>query len=109
MEPHNAAVTKAIIEAERLCAGSPEAREAWRKVSEIEESIATMYGHGVSEFEHEIAILGAVTAAIKGGDPDRAIRLADRYLGGVRLPVREQLIEHRDRAMLERDRMAQAE
>lgn len=74
----NARVTEAILRAERLAAGSDEAREAFREVGRIEESIADLTP--AHDLEGEIARLGAVTAALSAGDPLRALWLVDLYL-----------------------------
>lgn len=73
----NARVTTAILGAERLPPGSPEAEEAFRKVGLLEESIASLTPS--DDLEGEIARLGAVTAALSAGDPLRALVLVDRY------------------------------
>ncbi|MBK9264457.1 MAG: hypothetical protein IPM54_32235 [Polyangiaceae bacterium] len=74
----NVRVTEAILRAERLAAGSDEAREAFREVGRIEESIADLTS--AHDLEGEIARLGAVTAALSAADPLRALWLVDLYL-----------------------------
>ena len=74
----NARVTEVILRAERLAAGSDEAREAFREVGRIEESIADLTP--AHDLEGEIARLGAVTAALSAADPLRALWLVDLYL-----------------------------
>jgi len=74
----NARVTEAILRAERLAAGSDQAREAFREVGRIEESIAVLTP--AHDLEGEIARLGAVTAALSAADPLRALWLVDLYL-----------------------------
>lgn len=74
----NARVTEAILHAERLPMGSDQAQEAFREVGRIEESIADLTP--ADDLEGEIARLGAVTAALSGSEPLRALLLVDRYL-----------------------------
>jgi hypothetical protein len=74
----NRRVTNAIVRAESLPAGSREAWEAFRDVSALEESIATLVPP--DDLEGEIARLGAVTAALSAGEPLRALQLAERFL-----------------------------
>jgi hypothetical protein len=74
----NRRVTNAIVRAEGLPAGSREAWEAFRDVSALEESIATLVPP--DDLEGEIARLGAVTAALSAGEPLRALQLAERFL-----------------------------
>jgi hypothetical protein len=74
----NTRVTEAILRAERLPAGSDQAREAFREVGHIEESIAGLTTP--DDLEGEIARLGAVAAALSADDPLRALLLVDRYL-----------------------------
>jgi hypothetical protein len=74
----NARVTEAILRTERLPAGSDQAQAAFRDVGRIEESIAGLTT--VCELEGEIARLGAVTAALSGAEPLRALWLVHRYL-----------------------------
>lgn len=74
----NRRVTNAIVRAEGLPAGSREAWEAFREVSAVEESIATITPP--DDLEGEIARLGAVTAALSAGEPLRALQLAERFL-----------------------------
>ena len=74
----NHLVTNAIVRAESLPAGSRDAWEAFREVSGLEESIATLVPP--DDLEGEIARLGAVTAALSAGEPLRALQLAARFL-----------------------------
>ena len=74
----NRRVTNAIVLAESLPAGSRDAWEAFRDVSVLEESIATIVPP--DHLEGEIARLGAVTAALSAGEPLRALQLAERFL-----------------------------
>jgi hypothetical protein len=74
----NRRVTNAIVRAEGLPSGSREAWEAFREVSALEESIATLTAP--DDLEGEIARLGAVTAALSAGEPLRALQLAERFL-----------------------------
>ena len=74
----NHRVTCAILVAEGLPAGSPEARRAFRQVSLLEEHIARLTRP--SELRGEIARLGAVSASLSAGDPLRAEHLARAYL-----------------------------
>jgi hypothetical protein len=73
----NRSVTAAILRAEALPAGSPDSQVAFLQVADLEEEIATIVG--VRTAEGEIARLGAVQAALSGGDPLRALRLGERY------------------------------
>lgn len=81
----NRRVTNAIIRAERLPAGSRDAREAFREVSALEESIAALVPPG--DIEGEIARLGAVTAALSAGEPLLALQLAERFLAEALAPA----------------------
>lgn len=90
----NAAVTTAIFRAEQLVPEEPAYREAWRRVSEIEEELAVCAS--VSEVEREIGMVGAVQAAIKAGDRERAHLLLRNYLARANGDVvRERLEELR--------------
>jgi hypothetical protein len=81
----NRRVTNVIIRAERLPAGSRDARDAFREVSALEESIAALVLP--DDIEGEIARLGAVTAALSAGEPLRALQLADRFLAEALAPA----------------------
>ena len=74
----NQRVTTAILRAEGLAEGSREAWAAFREVATLEERIAKATAAG--DLEGEIARVGAVTAALRAGEPLRAVRLAQRYL-----------------------------
>src|SRR3954468_15516212 len=78
LEELNRRVTNAIIRAQNLPAGSPDAWEAFHEVSTLEESIAALVP--ADELEGEIARLGAVTAALSSDEPLRALQLAERFL-----------------------------
>lgn len=83
-------VTEAIIKAERLDdSGDPEAQSAYAEVSVIEEQLAGLLPN--SSFEGQIARRGAVRAAIKAGDIERAESLVDTFLGEV--GIDQQLVE----------------
>ncbi len=75
----NTLVTEAIWRAEELEAlGKRPALSAWEDVSRIEEQLAKALP--VSEAQGRIARRGAVDAALKAGDYDRAQALADAYI-----------------------------
>jgi hypothetical protein len=69
-------VTRAILRAERL-EGSAEAAAAYGEVSRYEEALAAL--HPADDVEGTVARLGAVTAAVRAGQPERARRLARFY------------------------------
>jgi pyruvate-formate lyase-activating enzyme len=93
----NRLVTNAIVRAESLPAGSRDAWEAFREVSALEESIATLVPP--DDLEGEIARLGAVTAALSAGEPLRALQLAERFLAERLAPeIAEKLHELVDEA-----------
>jgi hypothetical protein len=75
----NAFVTHAILRAEGLPAGSWEAQNAFREVSELEEALAALISP--KDVEGEIARLGAISAALSAGEPLRASQLAERFAG----------------------------
>jgi hypothetical protein len=68
-------VSDAIWRAEQL-EGDAAAR-AWAEVSILEDRVAHVIPH--SDLEGRIARRGAVRAALKAGDPDRAWELVERY------------------------------
>jgi len=72
-------VTEAIRRAE-VCSeiGAPGAKIAYQDVSRLEEEIAKRLRG--SDYEGAVARRGAVRAAIKGGEPDRAEILIISYL-----------------------------
>jgi hypothetical protein len=74
----NTLVTEAIWRAEELEARGISTTAAWRDVSAIEEQLAKAFP--VSEGQGRIARRGAVSAALKAGDYDRAQSLADAYI-----------------------------
>lgn len=78
LEHLNHRVTGAILAAEQLTEGSPEANAAWNAVSLLEEQIAERTS--VLDLEGEIARCGAVMAAHSAGDTQRARRLGEIYL-----------------------------
>jgi hypothetical protein len=98
----NRRVTNAIVRAESLPAGSQEAWEAFREVSALEESIATLVPS--EDMEGEIARLGAVTAALSAGEPLRALLLAERFLAESLAPAiaekLRQLVQEADAALV---------
>ena len=74
----NTLVTGAIWRAEQLEAhGIRPTSQAWAEVSSLEEELAKVLP--VSESEGRIARRGAVRAALKAGDYDRALGLAESY------------------------------
>ena len=95
----NQAVTMAILRAERICPNSPLYREVWRRVSELEEQIG---GHpDMPQFEREIGMVGAVTAALRAGDHVRALALVQRSLSQELDPrVRQELLEHEGKLLV---------
>jgi hypothetical protein len=74
----NTLVTDAIWRAEELEALGIPASSAWKEVSAIEEKLAKAFP--VSDGQGRIARRGAVSAALKSGDSDRAQALADAYI-----------------------------
>jgi hypothetical protein len=75
----NTLVTSAIWRAEQLAAaGLPSAYQAWHEVSSIEEELAKVLP--ACDSEGRIARRGAVRAALKAGDYDRAHRLTESYV-----------------------------
>jgi hypothetical protein len=74
----NTLVTDAIWRAEELEALGIPTSSAWKEVSAIEEKLAKAFP--VSEGQGRIARRGAVSAALKAGDYDRAQDLADAYV-----------------------------
>jgi len=82
----NTLVTEAIWRAEELEAlGIRPASSAWKDVSRIEEQLAKALP--VSEAQGRIARRGAVDAALKAGDYDRAQALADAYIAEDAAPL----------------------
>lgn len=73
----NGLVTAAILHAERIRPGTPEARSAFRHVSVLEHSIAKITPP--QSLEGEIARCGAVTAALSAGRSLRVFELVKRY------------------------------
>ena len=87
-------ITGAIMDAERLQAkGDPAAGRAHLEVSRLEEQAAELLP--ASDLEGGLARSSAVSAAIDGGDPSRALSLAARYLAepDVSQILREDLTE----------------
>jgi hypothetical protein len=74
----NTLVTEAIWRAEELEGLGIHPASAWKEVSKLEEQLAKAFP--VSEAQGRIARRGAVDAALKGGDYDRAQALADAYM-----------------------------
>lgn len=88
----NGLVTTAIVHAERIPAGTPEARSAFRHVSVLEESIARITEP--RSVQGEIARCGAVTAALSAGESLRVHELVKRYQAeDVRDEIRSRLEE----------------
>jgi hypothetical protein len=82
----NTLVTEAIWRAEELEAlGIRPASSAWKEVSKIEEQLAQAFP--LSEAQGRIARRGAVDAALKAGDYDRAQALTDAYLADESAPA----------------------
>lgn len=102
----NTLVTEAIWRAEELEAiGIRPASSAWKDVSRIEEQLATALP--VSEAQGRIARRGAVDAALKAGDYDRAQALADAYIAEEAAPVSlknalREILEEADQALVGR-------
>ena len=75
----NALVTQAIFRAERLSReGSTDAESAYAEVSRYEGALAAL--HPADDIEGAVARTGAVTAALRAGQYDRARELAARYV-----------------------------
>lgn len=79
----NVEVTRAILSAERLPSGAPEASAAWARVSAAEEALAE--AHPAGTVEGDVARAGAVRAAARAGDSARARALSLRY--GITVPL----------------------
>lgn len=75
------AVTTGILVAERIEADlgrqHPDTAEAWTHVSEIEEGLVAL--ENIDPIERDIAKRGAVAAAIKAGNHERASELQRAY------------------------------
>jgi hypothetical protein len=99
----NTLVTDAIWRAEELDAlGIQSPSPAWRDVSALEEELAKAFP--ATEFQGQIARRGAVRAALKAGDYDRAQALADAYIAEEAAPTSlkaslSEILEEADRAM----------
>ncbi len=79
MDELNMSVTEGIFRAESLERDNPgEAPDAWASVSDIEAEIAVL--QPPENFEGEHARRGAVRAAIKSGNMERARSLAQGFL-----------------------------
>jgi hypothetical protein len=105
----NTLVTEAIWRAEQLKAFGIPASSAWKEVSAIEEELAKAFP--VLESQGRIARRGAVRAALKARDYDRAQALADAYIAEQAAPISLQtalheILEADDRAMASRFRYA---
>lgn len=75
----NALVTEAILRAERLSReGSADAESAFAEVSRYEDALAAL--HPADDIEGAIARTGAVQAALRARQYDRARDLAARYV-----------------------------
>lgn len=85
----NKSVTTATLAAEALPERDPELSRAWFLVSQLEEQIADH--PEADELEREVAMWGAVAAAVKASDPTRARELARRYIDR---GARDQLRRH---------------
>jgi hypothetical protein len=102
----NTLVTEAIWRAEELEAlGIRPASSAWKDVSRIEEQLAKAFP--VSEAQGRIARRGAVDAALKSGDYERAQALADAYIAEEAAPVSlktalREILEEADREISSR-------
>jgi hypothetical protein len=98
----NTLVTDAIWRAEELEALGIPTSPAWKEVSAIEEELAKAFP--VSEGQGRIARRGAVRAALKAGDYDRAQALADAYIAEEAAPdslktALHEILEADDQAM----------
>jgi hypothetical protein len=80
----NTLVTDAIWRAQELEALGIPALPSWKEVSAIEEELAKAFP--ASEGEGRIARRGAVSAAIKAGDYDRAQALEEAYIADESAP-----------------------
>jgi hypothetical protein len=102
----NTLVTEAIWRAEELEAlGIRPASSAWKDVSRIEEQLAKAFP--VSEAQGRIARRGAVDAALKSGDYERAQALADAYIAEEAAPMSlktalREILEEADREISSR-------
>jgi hypothetical protein len=101
----NTLVTDAIWRAEELEALGIPASSAWKEVSAIEEKLAKAFP--VSDGQGRIARRGAVSAALKSGDSDRAQALADAYIAEEAAPESlktglQEILEEADQAMKKR-------
>lgn len=75
----NVLVTRAILHAERLADDhAPEAALIYAQVSLYEEVLAEL--HPADDMEGAVARTGAVTAALRAGQYERATKLARRYV-----------------------------
>lgn len=93
----NREVTGAILRAERLPDGSPEACEAFRYVAELEEELAMRTK--ADTVEGAVCRLGAVRAALSAGRPLHALGSARGYLAeSLPAGVRERMQALRDLA-----------
>lgn len=91
----NTRVSEEIFFAERAAPGSPEAQEAYRRVSALEELIARLTPP--TDVDGVVARVGAVAAALRAGDWLRATRLVEEFLVGAPEDVATEL------RMLERE------
>jgi hypothetical protein len=101
----NTLVTEAIWRAEELEALGIPTSSAWKDVSAIEEKLAKAFP--VSEGQGRIARRGAVRAALKAGDYDRAQALADAYIAEEAAPISlrtalQETLDKADQAMASR-------
>jgi len=101
----NTLVTDAIWRAEELEALGIPTSPAWKEVSAIEEELAKAFP--VSEGQGRIARRGAVRAALKAGDYDRAQALAAAYIAEEAAPASlksglQEILGEADHAMTSR-------
>jgi hypothetical protein len=100
-ESLNSLVTSAIWRAEQLEQRDMPTVQAWAEVSVLEEALAKR--HPPSEVEGAIARRGAVRAALKAGDRERAGALVkkysnERFANGTLMKALREIIASDDRA-----------
>ena len=101
----NTLVTDAIWRAEELEALGISASTVWKEVSAVEEELAKAFP--VADGQGRIARRGAVSAALKAGDHDRAQALADAYISEQGVPrslktALRAILKEEDQAMASR-------
>jgi hypothetical protein len=87
----NMKVTGAILSAERIADGTPEAKTAWLEVAFAEETLSAFTTP--QSVEGEICRRGAVTAALRAGEPSYARGLCRGYLSEDLAPASRELMQ----------------